>query len=365
MADTARSAAALKLFFETGDIPTQQQFADFITSYSNLTDNNALDLSDLAITAHAGGGQGSAYQVTKRLNQITTVATAGDSLKLPAALAGVEGVVFNTQTNSANIFPTLGDNFVNSAANAALALPGGYVLFFYCTYPGQMLFYVLSDAGVPQSYPFVTATSSPLSVLPSLYSTYVVTALANSLTISAPSSVFASGQDLTIMITDNGTSRTLTWNAAYVAGSGSLPTATIASTLMIFKFKYDAASAKWICINTSANGYFQKLSRVYRAYVTQTGTAAPVATVFENETGQTISWSRLGVGIYTLTTTDLFQSGKYFVKITAVSSSVDDVNVFFSDNFGDEPQEVYVNHVDDNFSHTDGCKFFIEIMVYP
>ena len=40
------------------------------------------------ITAFAGGGQGSATALTTEINQISTCATGGDSVKLPAAAAG-------------------------------------------------------------------------------------------------------------------------------------------------------------------------------------------------------------------------------------------------------------------------------------
>src|SRR5262249_51571665 len=48
-----------------------------------------------ALTAHAGGGQGSALALTASINRVTTVATAADSVKLPAALAGQSIVVIN------------------------------------------------------------------------------------------------------------------------------------------------------------------------------------------------------------------------------------------------------------------------------
>lgn len=363
MADTARSATALKLFFETGDIPTQQQFADFISSYSNLVDNNALDLSDLAITAHAGGGQGSAYQITKRVNQITTVTTAGDSLKLPAALPGVEGYIFNTQTNSTNIFPTTGDNFVNLAANAALALPGSYVLFFYCTFTGQMLFKVLSDAGVSEAYPFVTATTSPLAIFPSLWSTYVVTALANSLTISAPSSVFASGQDLTIMITDNGTSRTLSWNSAFVQAGGSLPSVTAAGKKMIFSFKYESVSNKWWCVSTSIQGLNPTVVSVYRSLLSQVGSSAPFDTVLENTLGGNITWAYSSTGTYTGTLTGKFDSTKTFITLNLFNNadSIGAVSVTSS------PNTFTITTVDFGGTPSNGAiiNAAFQILVYP
>lgn len=45
---------------------------------------------------------------------------------------------------------------------------------------------------------------------------------------------------------------------------------------------------------------------VYVASITQSGTDAPVVTVYENTTGATITWSRWGPGEYRGTSTDLF-----------------------------------------------------------
>lgn len=50
--------------------------------------------------------------------------------------------------------------------------------------------------------------------------------------------------------------------------------------------------------------------KVYVANITQTGTAAPVATILENTLGVTPTWSRWGPGDYRLTSTGLFVSNK-------------------------------------------------------
>ena len=52
---TPRSISYLNALWVTGYIPTQTDFEDLFASYSNLVDNNALDLTDLNITAYAGG----------------------------------------------------------------------------------------------------------------------------------------------------------------------------------------------------------------------------------------------------------------------------------------------------------------------
>lgn len=91
-----------------------------------------------AITAHAGGGQGSALQLTTVLNRITVVGTAADSVKLPVAAPGLQITVTNgAASNSANVFPSTGDQINALGANAAFALAAGKTATFYSTVAGQ------------------------------------------------------------------------------------------------------------------------------------------------------------------------------------------------------------------------------------
>lgn len=83
-----------------------------------------------AVTAFAGGGQGSATALTKDFSNITVCATAGDSVKLPAAIAGLTYTVTNRGAASANVFPATGDTINGGSANAAIALPVGATLQF-------------------------------------------------------------------------------------------------------------------------------------------------------------------------------------------------------------------------------------------
>src|SRR6202011_1897052 len=62
------------------------------------------------ITAHAGGTQALGTKLTGILNRVTTVATATDSVLLPASGAGLELTVINAATtNSMNVFPATGE----------------------------------------------------------------------------------------------------------------------------------------------------------------------------------------------------------------------------------------------------------------
>ncbi len=57
------------------------------------------------ITAHAGGGQASATALTTEKNFVSTVASANDSVKLPATVAGLEIQVFNLGANACDVYP--------------------------------------------------------------------------------------------------------------------------------------------------------------------------------------------------------------------------------------------------------------------
>lgn len=63
----------------------------------------------------------------------------------------------------------------------------------------------------------------------------------------------------------------------------------------------------------------QATPRPYKSYVatlTQTGTAAPTATVLENQLAAAIVWARTGVGVYTGTLTGAFTANKTVASIS-------------------------------------------------
>lgn len=91
-----------------------------------------------AITAFAGGGQANATPLTSTVNRITVVATAGDSVKLPPALAGMRVTVINSDAaDSANVFPSTGDSINAIAANGAFALASTKTADFVCPVNGK------------------------------------------------------------------------------------------------------------------------------------------------------------------------------------------------------------------------------------
>ncbi len=81
------------------------------------------------IVAHAGGSQGSATLLAAIYNIVTTVATAGDSVKLPVAVVGTWYVITNSGAASLNIFPATSGTINAGSTNAAIALlPGAQII---------------------------------------------------------------------------------------------------------------------------------------------------------------------------------------------------------------------------------------------
>ena len=73
---------------------------------------------------------------------------------------------------------------------------------------------------------------------------------------------------------------------------------------------------------------------VYVASITQSGTDAPVVTVYENTTGATITWSRWGAGEYRGTSTDLFlNEGKVMLPTARLFVGGEDSDVLLATNW--------------------------------
>lgn len=74
---------------------------------------------------------------------------------------------------------------------------------------------------------------------------YVITALAVGATFGAPTGTLLNGKKLIIRIKDNGTSRSLAYNAIYRAVGVTLPTATTINKTIYLGMIYNSADSKW------------------------------------------------------------------------------------------------------------------------
>ncbi len=98
---------------------------------------NNLEGGDAAtgITAFATGGQGSATQLAAEFNNVTTVASDFDSVKLPTASSGARFVVKNSGASILSVFPNTSDSMNALAVNLSIDIPVG----------GEMTFRGISD----------------------------------------------------------------------------------------------------------------------------------------------------------------------------------------------------------------------------
>lgn len=87
----------------------------------------------LGITAFAGGGQASATLLTTRYNVVDTVASVGDSVKLPVTTGGKILIIKNNGTNSMDLFPQSGVSINKLTADVALAIPADSTVWIYST----------------------------------------------------------------------------------------------------------------------------------------------------------------------------------------------------------------------------------------
>lgn len=88
------------------------------------------------ITARAGGGQVNATQLSARINEVTTVATAADSVKLPPATPGLMITVINTTAAAMQVFGTAPDTINGVATGTGVSVPAGKTADFACATAG-------------------------------------------------------------------------------------------------------------------------------------------------------------------------------------------------------------------------------------
>jgi hypothetical protein len=93
----------------------------------DLTVRDDVIVSDIAdaVTADTGSAQGGGA-ITGTIVRVSTSATNGDAVTLPAAAAGLVQVVCNhAAANSVDAFPASGDAINGAGANTAIALAAG------------------------------------------------------------------------------------------------------------------------------------------------------------------------------------------------------------------------------------------------
>lgn len=113
----------------------------------NINNTNVLLTfpSATTITAHSGGGQTSATALTKANNNVTTVAAAGDSVKLPATVVGLSITITNSGANSMQVFGTSPDTINGVATGTGVAQLPGVTTTYTCYATGNWVANVVAN----------------------------------------------------------------------------------------------------------------------------------------------------------------------------------------------------------------------------
>lgn len=105
--------------------------------------------SEIAVTAFAGGGQGSAVAMNHGYNTVSVVATTGDSVRLPTGLSFLKGSVVyikNDGANSLDLFPGSGDD-LGAGVDTAISVPAGASVAFIGTTADSVWTQLIFEAG--------------------------------------------------------------------------------------------------------------------------------------------------------------------------------------------------------------------------
>lgn len=176
----------------TGNTATNVQFNSMFNETSQDT-----------ITAHAGGGQASATPITTQTSRVTTVATSGDSVVLPASAAGLELIVINHGANPMQVFGLGADAIDDVAAATGVSQMPNSVVIYTCVTAGNWY-----TEGLANGYAMGLQTVSSLDAITAAGSTqgtafvlpprmaYNVTTTAASTGVKLPAST--SGAELAI-----------------------------------------------------------------------------------------------------------------------------------------------------------------------
>lgn len=95
------------------------------------------ELAQDNVTANAGGGQAGATALWAQTTRVTTVATVGDSVKLPPSAPGLELLVINHGAQSMQVYGTGADTIDDAAAATGVSQMVNSMVIYTCAATGR------------------------------------------------------------------------------------------------------------------------------------------------------------------------------------------------------------------------------------
>ncbi len=142
----ATGKTALKAFFNTGDQPTESQFADFIESYENLVDDNLLIGASGGLSGVYPSDQSTATALTLKLNYLSQNVSGRSGFVLPVALKGRMLYAWVAVNQKVDIYPASGESFSTFDLDAPLHFTGQTLVMFVCPQDGIWLWFIQNTA---------------------------------------------------------------------------------------------------------------------------------------------------------------------------------------------------------------------------
>lgn len=115
----------------------QDLLVNFVQSAPNPQAALFFELSQDTITAHAGGGQAAATQITGQTARVTVVATSGDSVVLPASAGGLEVLVINHGANPMQVYGLGTDTIDDQASATGVSQMQNSLVIYTCATAGN------------------------------------------------------------------------------------------------------------------------------------------------------------------------------------------------------------------------------------
>jgi hypothetical protein len=241
--------------------------ANTLNTYTSIT-----PAASQSIRINAGGTAWEAYTPSSGTGTVTSVSWTGGIVSIATATTTPAFTIAGTSGGIP--YFSSGTTWATSAALAAnaLVIGGGAGAAPATTTTGTGVVTALgNNANAAAGFttgsgtatltnkridPRVTSAASAASLTPDISAAdvYAYTALAANLTINAPTGTPVDGDKLIFRLLDNGTSRTLTWNATYTVIGVTLPTATTINKTTYVGCIYNANNTRWdvIAVTTQA-----------------------------------------------------------------------------------------------------------------
>ena len=208
-------------------------YTDQVLSVASKTGAVTLDANDVAEVSNKR------YMTDAQETKLDSVESSADVTDAVNVGSSIHGATAKTTPVDADTFPMID----SAASNVLKKVTWANIKATLKTY-FDSLTTTLTNKRITKRIGTTASSSTPTPSADD-HDQYNVTALAAGATFGAPTGTPTDGQTLIIRVKDNGTARTLAYNAIYRALGVTLPTTTVISKTIYLGMIYNAADTKW------------------------------------------------------------------------------------------------------------------------